>query len=527
MFVDFSLLLNTLYFSNSQLRKESLLRTYFTKTSDPDRGYALASLAGTLKLPLYRRARVKALLVEQVDAMLFDLSYDYVGELAETIAHLWPRKKSSICVAELTLTDIVRVFQGEDISASNQFLSECLNVMSYEERWSFLKFLGSSMRVGLSLRSCKHVLAQYGSKDIQDIEKIWHGVSPPYVNLFAWLEGRHAVDLQVSDLHFTPVMLAHPLREETMDDFDWAKWQVEWKYDGIRVQYVQDAEGQWRLYSRTGEDISHSFPDLGLLHQYSIALDGELLVGTTQAINDFNALQQRLGKSKPSKKLMQQYPVLFMAYDILRFQEDSYLSSPLKRRREFLQARVATASSERLLLSPVQSCQSQEDLFKAKASSKAYALAPVEGLMIKRLDSIYQSGRPTGKWWKLKRDPCYIDAVLVYAQRGHGKRSSLYSDYTFAVWQGKDLVPVGKAYSGFTDDELKKLDLWVRKHTIAQFGPMRQLEPTLVVEVAFDCVMQSPRRRAGLSLRFPRIHRIRWDKPADEADHLTTVADLQ
>ena len=526
MFIVFSQLLNHLYFSNSQLRKEALLLDYFSRMPDPDRGYALASLAGTLHMPLYRRARLKALLVERVDATLFALSYDYVGELAETLAHLWPAQPQDFSVQDLRLSDIVDIFQGKDIQDAEQFLCCCLDVMSYSERWAFLKFLGSSMRVGMSLRSCKRVLAQLGGKQIQDIERVWHGVAPPYQDLFSWLSGDLDTELLVQDVHFTPVMLAHPLESATIPNLEMSEWQVEWKFDGIRIQYVMDEQGFCRVYSRTGEDISNSFPDIPRLGSASVVIDAELLVGTPAKIADFNALQQRLGKLKPSAAIQRKYPVLLMAYDLLRYGDTWLLDYPLSTRRQALEQFCTEVDSQQLLMSEALYCRSTQDVMTLQVESLLYNRAPVEGLMLKRLDSLYQSGRPRGQWWKLKRDPHTIDAVLVYAQRGHGKRSSLYSDYTFAVWHDEELLPVGKAYSGFTDEELKELNQWVRKNTVGQFGPMRQLRPALVVEVAFDVVMVAPRRRAGVSLRFPRIHRIRWDKPAAEADHLSHLRGL-
>ena len=360
-----------------------LLHQFFSSSLDPERGYALAALTGTLQLPLYRRSRIKDLLMDRVDPTLFALSYDYVGDLSETIAHLWPNKSGLVCVDSLTLAEIVATFQGDDVEVSTRFLCDCLDVMSYEDRWALLKFLGSSMRVGLSLRSCKGVLAQYAQKPIQEIEKVWHGVSPPYDTLFAWLEGRLEGELAIQDLHFTPVMLAHPVVDADLESFTWSDWQMEWKFDGIRVQYVLDKEGCWRLFSRTGEDITHSFPDLGKLSNKAVTLDGELLVGDVSNIADFNTLQQRLGKSKPTKKLMEKYPVLLMVYDILRMDGDWLLDKPLSQRRDVLQAVVEDRVSDKLALSIRQSSDNLDEVLLAKEASKAYVHAPVlKGVMV-------------------------------------------------------------------------------------------------------------------------------------------------
>jgi DNA ligase-1 len=526
MFLQFSVLLDQLYFTNSTRQKEAILAEYLAVTPDPERGYALASLVGALRLPGYRRARVKEWLLARVDPTLFAMSYDYVGELAETVAHLWPTKASTVVVDSLTLSQLVAVFSQKNNEEAETFLCACLDGLAYQERWALLKFLGSSMRVGLSLRACKRVLAEYGGKTVVDIERVWHGVLPPYEDLFAWLAGDAGESLTLRDLHFTPAMLANPGDSELLASLDWSEFLTEWKYDGIRVQYVQDEMETWCLYTRTGEDITNSFPDLGCLADHAVVLDGELLVGAPDAIADFGALQQRLGKRKPSIATQKAYPVLLMAYDMLKLRGDWLLDSSLKERRRRLQVFFADQNHARLQLSPRLAVTDYASFLSCQAQSLQVQVAPVEGLMVKRLDSLYVSGRPRGAWWKCKRDPYYLDCVLVYAQRGHGKRSSLFSDFTFAVWEGDDLVPIGKAYSGFTDEELTRLQKWVRANTIARFGPMTQLRPDLVVEVAFDRVMVSPRRKAGFSLRFPRIHRIRWDKPIAEANTLACVQAL-
>jgi DNA ligase-1 len=317
------------------------------------------------------------------------------------------------------------------------------------------------------------------------------------------------------------MMLSNPIDEAK--DFAAMKpedYQAEWKWDGIRVQLVL-GEDEKRIFSRTGDDITRSFPDLADSLQGTGVLDGELLVGTDFEAMSFNALQQRLNRKAVSLKLMGEYPSFMHLYDILFDGDDDVRDLPLKERRQRLEAWVEKTGNTRLDTSTIIPYESWDELAKIRiqgAEEQGH-----EGIMLKRKDSPYIAGRPKGPWYKWKRDPRLIDAILMYAQRGHGKRSSFYSDYTFGVWQGNEIVPVGKAYSGFTDKELLKLDKWVRNNTINRFGPVREVKKELVFEVAFDSAQESVRHKSGVALRFPRINRLRWDKPAHEADTIDNV----
>jgi DNA ligase-1 len=317
-------------------------------------------------------------------------------------------------------------------------------------------------------------------------------------------------------------MLAHPIEPSDLATLDAAAFRAEWKWDGIRVQLASTTGGR-ALYSRGAEDISQGFPEIVEAMTAHAVLDGELLVIRDGIVAPFSDLQQRLNRKTVSAKMLRDYPVHVRLYDMLFERTEDLRPLPFDARRTRLEAWFARTQPNRMDLSEPIAFQSLEQLAELRLSARA---ASIEGLMLKRADSPYVPGRPKGHWWKWKRDPLTIDAVLMYAQRGHGKRSSYYSDYTFGLWRGADLLPVGKAYSGFTDQELLFLDKWIRAHTTARFGPVREVERGIVLEVAFDAAQLSTRHKSGVALRFPRIARIRTDKPPAEADQLTTLMSL-
>jgi DNA ligase-1 len=392
-------------------------------------------------------------------------------------------------------------------------------------RYALLKLATGELRVGINARLAKQALANAFGLDVDAVEEVWHGLAPPYSELFDWAEGRAARPTP-SDLPvFRPFMLAHPL-EDTKLSLD--EFAAEWKWDGIRVQLVH-AGGATRLYSRTGDDISGSFPDVAAAFDVRGVLDGELLVrgadqGADQhggAAASFNALQQRLGRKNVSAKIQGEYPAFVRLYDILFDGEEDLRALPWTERRARLERFIAKLDPERFDLSQLIEAKSFDELEELRAGARD---AAIEGMMLKRRDSPYVAGRRTGLWYKWKRDPLTADCVLMYAQRGSGKRSSYYSDYTFGCWTDEgELLPVGKAYFGFTDEELKWLDNFVRRNTVERFGPVREVAKTLVLEVAFDSIHLSKRHKSGLAMRFPRISRIRTDKPAEEADRIATL----
>ncbi|MEM7498923.1 MAG: cisplatin damage response ATP-dependent DNA ligase [Pseudomonadota bacterium] len=524
----FASLLESLLFTPSRNAKLRLMQRYFAETPDPDRGWALAALSDGVDLPAISASRIRGLVEERVDPVLFALSYDYVGDLAETVALIWPAPGGAPPTEGLgetpRLGEVVERLRAASRTEIGGVFAALLDRMGPSERLALIKLVTGGMRVGVSSRLARTALAQWSGRPLDRIEELWFGVEQPYTELFAWLDGGPEPTVDLS-LAFRPMMLAHPV-EERWSELDPAAYLAEWKWDGIRVQAASFG-GERRLYSRTGEDIAQAFPDVIASMEWEGCVDGELLVIKGGEVASFAALQRRLGRKQVGARLLAEAPAAMRLYDILHDGEQDTRALPFARRRDALERWHGRWLPDRTDLSELVPFDDWQTLETLRDGARADGQ---EGLMLKRHDSIYEGGRPVGPWFKWKREPLTADCVLVYAQRGHGKRSSFYSDYTFAAWtQAKpgenalSLVPVGKAYSGYTDEELKKLDRWIRNNTIERFGPVRSVEPALVLEVAFDAVQRSTRHKSGIAMRFPRIKRIRWDKPADEADRLETL----
>ncbi|GMO12432.1 ATP-dependent DNA ligase [Bradyrhizobium sp. TM233] len=608
----FAELLDRLAYEPGRNNKLRLLTGYFREVGDPDRGYALAALTGALSFKHAKPALIRDLIAARTDPVLFGLSYDYVGDLSETVALMWPKTQdnaqsfpghpspqpspareegaqrsgalsaSTISLGDSqgegrtsltvpsplagegqgggypgrdadespharnhnnppppTLTEVVTTLRTLGKTELPKQLERWLDELDETGRWALLKLVTGALRIGISARLAKTAAAALGDKDPHEVELIWPGLSPPYLDLFAWLEGRGEKPVNRDPAPFRPVMLAHAIEDSDFAALDPADYIAEWKWDGIRVQAVagRDERGHVtaRLYSRTGEDITGSFPDLVPSLRLPGAIDGELLILREGRVQSFNVLQQRLNRKVVSPKLIKEFPIHLRAYDLLGDDENDLRELPFAERRERLEAFIGKLDDPRIDLSPTVSFTSWDALTAARADPASAGAGEdadaVEGVMLKRRDAPYLPGRPKGQWWKWKRDPHIIDAVLMYAQRGHGKRSSFYSDYTFGVWTagegGDELVPVGKAYFGFTDEELLQIDRFVRRNTTEKFGPVRHVvhegDKGLVLEVAFEGLQRSPRHKSGVAMRFPRISRLRWDKPPREADRLETL----
>lgn len=523
----FAQLLDDLYFTNSNLAKETILSNYLRATPDPDRGWTLAAIAGTLSFDLFKRNLIKTLMSERMDPFLFDLSRHYVGEMSETVALAWPQTPDPIRLNRLPdLHEVIAEFQSRDKAGIREYLIMLLDNMTPAQRWALLKLGTRGLRIGMSARTVKKTIANMAGVEIGVIEELWHGLEPPYESLFAWIDGKADMPDISQVLTYSPVMLAHPIDEEKdLSRLSPETHQAEWKWDRIRVQLAA-MKGEVKIFSRTGDDVSHSFPDLAAAVDFEAVLDGELLVKPGDEIGSFNQLQKRLGKKKPSKKLMSDLPAHLMAYDILSLKGQSLKDQTLTERRQVLTELINSQDTKRFSLSDTLDWKNVDHL-RVLREEAAQSNGLIEGLMIKDKASAYIAGRPKHAWYKWKRDPFLLDAVLMYAQRGTGKRSSFYSDYTFGLWGAEgNLLPIGKAYFGFTDEELKLLDKWIRSHKLQKFGPVQEVTKELVFEVAFDSAHESSRHKSGYALRFPRIHRIRWDKPASEADRIEAVAAL-
>lgn len=575
----FAALLDRLAYEPSRNAKLRLLTDYFGTVPDPDRGYALAAITGALSFRHAKPGIIRALIAQRTEPLLFELSYDYVGDLSETVALMWPiipppkgegaerseaggvratgphpaasrppspRSPSKTGVSALlggtrsapTLSHVVTTLATLGKSELPAQLAAWLDALDETGRWALLKLVTGALRIGVSARLAKTAVAALGGKEPDEVELVWHGLAPPYTALFAWIEGRADQPVSVDPAPFHPVMLSHAIDETDFAGLDPTDFTAEWKWDGIRVQAVageSDGRRVARLYSRTGEDISAAFPDLLDALSFDGAIDGELLILRDGHVQSFNVLQQRLNRKTVNARLLDEFPAHLRAYDLLVESGADLRELPFTARRARLEAMIARLDHARIDISPQVPFSTWDALAAARAdpaSAGAGANAEaVEGVMLKRRDAPYLPGRPKGLWWKWKRDPHVIDTVLMYAQRGHGKRSSFYSDYTFGVWTagagGDELVPVGKAYFGFTDEELTEIDRYVRRNTVNRFGPVREVtheaDQGLVMEVAFEGLQRSTRHKSGVAMRFPRISRLRWDKRPADADRLETL----
>ena len=518
----FAALLDALLYTRSRNAKLRLIGDYLRVTPDPDRGWALAALTGGLDLKAVQPKLIRMLIEERIDPVLFAMSYDYVGDLAETVALLWPDPLTPETRPSPTLGEVVDRLRALARADAPKVVVELLDRLDPPGRYALLKLATGALRIGISARLAKTAFAQGFGVEVDAVEEVWHGIAAPYPELFDWVAG--GVQPTALDIaSFRPFMLAHPLEELKLDLADYA---AEWKWDGIRIQLVHVA-GQTRLFSRAGDDITGSFPDVAAAYAYPAVLDGELLVrGDVQGgeAASFNALQQRLGRKAPTGKAMADFPAFVRIYDVLFDGPEDLRALPWTARRARLEALMPRLDTTRFDLSAVIDAP---DFPALEAIRDGARDAAIEGLMLKRRDSPYVAGRRTGLWYKWKRDPLVADCVMMYAQRGHGKRSSFYSDYTFGCWtEDGQLSPVGKAYSGFTDAELSMLDKFVRTNTVARFGPVREVAKTMVLEVAFDSIHRSTRHKSGVAMRFPRIARIRTDKPAAEADTVEALIKL-
>ena len=510
----FADLLELLALTPSRTRKIVALAQYFAEVPDPDRGLALAVLTGEMDISNVKPALLKETVLAEVDETLFALSYDYVGDLGETIALIWPHHGAG----ELPrLRDLVQLLNTTSKAQLPKVIGGLLTQAAIHERWALVKLATGALRIGVSARLAKTALAQMSGVELQAIEEVWHGLKPPYEELFAWLEGKAERPEIDHTARFHPLMLSNPIEDKDFEKLDPADFSAEWKWDGIRVQLVLGKNGA-SLFSRTGDDIAASFPDVVEAAMGRAVLDGELLVGHDFDARSFNDLQQRLNRKVASGKQMSELPAFVRVYDMLFDGDEDIRALGWQDRRARLENWFAANPQTRMDLSEILPFADWDDLGRLRrqgADEHGH-----EGVMIKLRTAPYVPGRPKGFWYKWKRDPNVVDAVLMYAQRGHGKRSSYYSDYTFGVWKGNEIVPIGKAYFGFTDEELKQLDRWIRANTTAAFGPVREVKKELVFEVAFDSAQKSGRHKSGVALRFPRISRIRWDKPAQQAARL-------
>jgi DNA ligase-1 len=522
---DFARLYAALDATTATRGKLEVLTRYFATAAPADAAWAVYFLSGGKPRQLVPTKMLRELVIEQarIPEWLFEESYQAVGDLAETIAHLLPDASGG---ADAPLAEWVEsrllALRGLDAPTVRERVAAYWAELDPLERFVFNKLVTGSFRVGVSKQLVVRALAEAFGLDAQRVAERLAGRWTPSAGAFLNLVAKDGEARAVGAPY--PFFLAHPLQDapDALGDRD--AWQAEWKWDGIRAQLVRRG-GEVFLWSRGEELVSERFPELVAAARAlpeGTVLDGEVLVWREGDASPraFATLQARLNRKSVSAKLLAEAPVAFLAYDVLEHQGEDVRALALAARRDRLETLVAAHARWPTTLSPLVAADSWAALAAARAEARARG---VEGLMLKRRTSTYGIGRARGDWWKWKVDPMSVDAVLVYAQRGHGRRASVYTDYTFAVWDGDALVPFAKAYSGLTDAEFREVDAFIRRNTFEKFGPVRSVKPELVFEIGFEGIQRSARHKSGIAVRFPRMLRWRTDKRPEEADALRTL----
>ncbi len=519
-------------------RKLEALQAYFSSAAPENAAWAVYFLAGGKPRQAVPTKLLRQYAVEyaRLDEWLFEESYQAVGDLAETIAHILPppERQSDIGLAEW-MQERIGPLRGADPGAIREALFTFWNELDTRERFLLTKLIGGGFRVGVSKLLVTRALSSIAAVDSKLIAQRLMGwtdgsVRPTAAGFLQLIAAQSDEEHTLRGGQPYPFFLAHQLQGEPAALGELAEWQVEWKYDGIRAQLVRRG-GQNYLWSRGEDLITERFPELAALRlPEGTVIDGEVLIWNEGVPAPFADLQKRIGRKTLSAKLLAELPAVLVAYDLLEEGGVDLREVPQRERRALLEALVEESGQEQLKLSPLVEAEGWDALAEIRTESRARG---VEGMMVKARDAQYGVGRTknVGTWWKWKIDPYTIDAVLIYAQAGHGRRASLYTDYTFAVWDADDdgerkLVPFAKAYSGLTDAEIAVVDSAIRKTTVEKFGPVRSVRPTMVFEIGFEGIALSSRHKAGIAVRFPRILRKRDDKTIEDADSLDTLKGL-
>lgn len=522
---SFAHLFDQLERTNSTNRKVAHLAAYFEVASDKDKVWTLALFSHkrpkrTVTTTLLREWAAES---SNIPLWLFEESYHVVGDLAETIALLTPAHLKGTD-RELTawIEDLIDLSQAEE-QEKKAYIIEAWSTMTYSQKFVFNKLITGGFRVGLSRKLMVRALAKYtGQEENVLMHKLMGNWDPRAVTFDDLIRSD---DLKAEDSKPYPFYLAYALEGAIEDLGSLEDWQAERKWDGIRAQVIKRG-GEIYVWSRGEELVTDRFPELALLKHAlpdGTVLDGELLAYKDNGILSFQHLQKRIGRKRVGKKLLKDIPVVLFAYDILENKGRDIREEPLTLRRKHLAELVVAADHPSLFLSEALQFDSWEALSAIRADSRKHHC---EGLMLKKRSAPYRIGRKKGDWWKWKIEPLTIDAVMIYAMRGHGRRANLYTDYTFAVWDRDRLVPFTKAYSGLTDEEFGAVDRFVKQNTLERFGPVRSVKPELVFEIAFEGIAESSRHKSGIALRFPRMKRWRKDKPAAEANSLEDLRSL-
>jgi len=522
--------------TNKTNEKVKVLKDYFMNVPDTDKMHMLALFTGRKPKRFINSTQIRtwAMEVSNIPDWLFAESYQVVGDLAETMALLMPQKEST---NEKNLTQWVAELNGLGDKTEEErklWLMDSWAVLDSQERFVFNKLLTGSFRVGVSQNLVIKALADITKLDAATLTHRIMGNWMPETYTYAQLVQESGASDDISRPY--PFFLAYPVQEtsdknKSADEMqgllgDADQWQAEWKWDGIRAQMIK-RNGKIFIWSR-GEDLAtEKFPELHpFLNELpdGTVLDGEILSFQNGLPMPFNVLQTRIGRKNLSKKILEESPVAVIAYDCLEYKGEDIRGKTQSERREILESlQSATSYPQIFRLSAMIDFSSWDELAGIRERSRAMV---AEGIMLKRKSATYQVGRKRGDWWKWKIDPLSVDAVMIYAQKGHGRRADLYTDYTFAVWDGDKLVPFAKAYSGLTDAEINKVDYFIKRNTLEKFGPVRTVKPELVFEIGFEGINKSTRHKSGIALRFPRILRWRHDKPKEEADTIDTLRAL-
>ena len=505
--------------------KMDALVDYFSKADQKDRVWVIAIFSGRRPKRAVNTTQLATYCIEKINLpfWLFEESYHTVGDLAETIALLLPERNAASQNPQSLhyYIEQLKSIEKEPEEVRKQFILDSWNVMNFSERFVFNKLITGGFRIGVSQKLMVNALGKTVNIDPSVIaHRISGNWDPAEVN-FNDLLSEHVTSTDLSKPY--PFYLAYALEENPEELGDPALWQAEWKWDGIRGQLIK-RNNELFVWSRGEELMTEKFPEYHILQPIlpdGIVLDGEIIPSVNNKPLPFALLQTRIGRKNLSKKQLQEAPIAFFAYDLLEYNGEDWRNKPLSERRSKLEEVVANVNHPALIISPVIKFSSWNELVKLREDSRNMG---AEGIMLKRKDSLYQVGRKRGDWWKWKIDPLTIDAVMIYAQKGSGRRSNLYTDYTFAVRDGDKLVAFTKAYSGLTDKEFAQVDAFVKRNAIEKFGPVRTVKPELVFEIAFEGIAASNRHKSGVALRFPRISRWRHDKPVEE---INTLDDLK
>lgn len=524
----FASLVDRLTYTASAAAKAALLTHYFRSTPDPDRGIALAILIDEISFKRPTRRLLSELVSTCLDPLDYQVCRDYVGDTAETLALLWPQPTAAAPSAEPTLATVCSRLAVVDPGELAALVTELLDGLDVTGRWVLFKLLAGELGIGVTARLAKAAAAALAATPVdaaavEAVDAVLPGLRPPYRELFAWLEQRGPPPPSYDAAQFKSLMTAQPLSIAELDGLDLADFLVEWKWDGLRVE-LATAGGRQRLYSSDGGDISGGFPDLLGGWPDGVVADGVLLIVAGGEVRAYGQLLSRLNRKAPSTALLAKYPAHLRLHDLLVVDGEDLRQLPLDQRRQRLETWHQLIAPPNSSLSEAVAVDDRRQLAAICIGSRRIG---IDGLMLKRTASRYVAGHPHGQWYKLKRPPLKANCVVLYAERGSGKKASFHSHLTLGAWRVEDgrreLVPVGKAACDLDDIEMTRLEQYVRDNTRERFGPVRSVVAGLVVEIAFGDVQRSSRHKSGLSLRSPRVSRILWDMSSVEADDLQSL----